>query len=177
VTNNKIVIKFLIKFFGVYLLLFVLYSFYLNGTQERVGILSCAPITTAVGHQTIQLLEFMNYNASVKQNKDELSMNLKVNDRIVARVVEGCNAISIIILFIAFIIAMHGKFMPTALYVLFGSLIIYIANIFRIAFISLALFKYPGQQYILHDLVFPALIYGLTILLWFIWVKFFYKID
>ena len=176
-THNKLVIKFLIKFFGVYLLLFVLYSFYLKKTQVNEGILTCAPITTTVAEQTIDLLDFMGYHASVQQNEGELSMNLKVTDQVVARIVEGCNAISIIILFVAFIIAMHGKIMVTTLYILFGSLFIYVANIFRIGFIALALYKYPDHQYFLHDLLFPALIYGLTILLWFIWVRFFYKFE
>ena len=68
--------------------------------------------------------------------------------------------ISIRILFISFIVAFANKFKITALYILFGSLFIYGVNISRIAFIAIALYKYPKYQDILHDYIFPGIIYG-----------------
>jgi len=85
----------------------------------------------------------------------------------VARVIEGCNSISIIILFIAF----SGPKRATIIYAIVGSFIIYLINILRIAFLTMMLYNYPNQQMVLHNLVFPAIIYGTTFLLWVIWVQ------
>jgi len=94
-----------------------------------------------------------------------------LNDVYVSRVIEGCNSISIIILFIAFIAAFSGGLKATILYSFVGSFLIYIINILRIAFLSFMFYKYPNQQVFLHNIVFPAVIYGFTFLLWVIWVK------
>jgi len=175
VKSNKLVIIFLIKFFGTYALLFALYSFYLNKTQKKTDVFACAPITKQVASQTAYVLNIFGYDAQIEQHKKENSIKLIINNVYISRVIEGCNSMSIIILFISFIIAFSNKFTITALYILFGSLIIYVVNIIRIAIISIALLKYPSYEKTLHDLVFPAIIYGITFLLWIVWVKFFSK--
>ncbi len=169
--SNKTVVIFLLKFFGTYLLLFLIYAYYLNKTQNLTGEFSCAPITETVAKQTQFLLNTFGYDASIEQHTEEVSIKLIVNNKFVASIIEGCNSISIIILFISFIVAFASNFKTTALYILFGSLIIYFSNIVRIAIITIALFEYPKYQYILHDFIFPSIIYGITFLLWFIWVQ------
>lgn len=173
--SNKLIIIFLIKFFGTYAILFILYSFYLDKTQQSGEIYSCAPITKTVANQAAWLLNQVGYTAETEQNSYEMSVRFIVDGDYIARVNEGCNAISVIILFISFIVAFSSKFVPTLLYILFGSLIIYVTNILRVAVISIAMYKYPEYQDKLHDLVFPTIIYGITFLLWFIWVRFFLK--
>lgn len=175
--SNKTVVIFLVKFFGAYIVLFLIYSVYLNKAQKKSGLFTCAPITKTVAKQTQYLLNTFGYEAESEQHTKEVSIKLFVNNKFVARIIEGCNAISIIILFISFIIAFSSSFKATFLYILFGSLLIYFTNIFRIAIISIALYEYPKYQYVLHDILFPLLIYGVTFLLWFIWVKKFSKLD
>lgn len=169
--SNKSVIYFLIKFFGVYALLFVLYAWYLNENQVKKPYFACAPITKNVANQTENLLNFVGYHVSMEQHTKEVSINILVNDKPVARIIEGCNSVSIIILYIAFIIAFKGSFKNTVLFIIAGSLLIYYFNIVRIAIISIAIYKYPEYEKTLHEIIFPLLIYGLTFLLWFIWVK------
>ncbi len=175
--SNKTIVLFLIKFFGVYIALFLIYSTYLNKTQKTSGVFACAPITTSVANQTKDLLNFIGYKTEIEQHTNEVSVKLFVNDKLVARVIEGCNAISIIILFISFIVAFSSGFKTTFLFIVFGSLMIYISNIFRIAIISIALYEYPQYEYILHDILFPLIIYGITFLLWFVWVHKFSKLK
>jgi len=171
VKGNKTVVLFLIKFFGSYLLLFSLYSLYLEKTQNSSSPFLCAPITKTVAEQTKYLLNIFGYPTKIEQDTETPSVKLFINGHFTAFIVEGCNAISVIILFIAFIIAFAGKFKTTVLYILFGSLLIYFINIIRIVIISIALFKYPQYQQILHEIIFPSIIYGITFLLWFVWVK------
>jgi exosortase family protein XrtF len=119
----------------------------------------------------VSLLKGFKYNVSSIQHESEMSIKLLVGNQYVARVIEGCNSISIIILFIAFIVGFSGSKKNTILFAIVGSLIIYGINILRIAFLTMMLYKYPDQQMVLHNLVFPAIIYGTTFLLWVLWVQ------
>ena len=124
-----------------------------------------------VADQTVSLLEFFGYSSGAYQHKKELSVKILIEGNYTSRVIEGCNSVSIIILFIAFIIAFAGSLKATIIYVLLGSLFIYIINVVRIAFLSVMIYKYPNQQEFLHNLVFPAIIYGTVFILWVIWVN------
>ena len=169
--NNKTVIFFLLKFFGTYLLLFLLYSFYLSKNQKNLEYFACAPITKTVAEQSQYLLNIIGYNAEIVQSNSEMSINLFVNNTLIARIIEGCNSVSVIILFIAFIVAFASGLKRTLLYILFGSLIIYLVNIIRIAVIVVAIYKFPELEGVLHNIIFPSIIYGITFLLWFFWVQ------
>lgn len=175
--NNKTVLFFIIKFFGTYLLLFLMYSFYLSKNQKTAGVFACAPITKSVAKQTNFVLHLVGYNSEIIQDPNEISINLFVEQKLVAKIIEGCNAISIIILFSSFIVAFTGNFKNTFIFISIGSLIIYVTNILRIAIITIAIFEYPAYQKVLHDIIFPSLIYGITFLLWFVWVKKFSKVN
>ena len=148
-----------------------MYATYLNSSQVKDSGFQCASITTKVADQTVSVLTFLGYNVSSVQHDKEMSVKLLIDDHYTARVIEGCNSISIIILFIAFIVAFSGPLKSIIVYAFVGSLVIYLINILRIAFLTMMLYKYPNQQMVLHNLVFPAIIYGATFLLWVIWVQ------
>ena len=169
--SNKTVILFLIKFFGTYILLFLIYSAYLNKTQKNSEVFSCAPITKIVAKQTEIALNFFGYNAKIEQHTEEVSVKLFIDNIFIARIIEGCNSISIIILFISFIVAFSSDLETTFLFIVFGSLLLNVTNVFRIVIISIALYKFPQYQYVLHDILFPLIIYGTTFLLWFLWIR------
>lgn len=115
----------------------------------------------------------LGYDAEIEQHSEELSIKFMLNGDYVSRIIEGCNSVSIIILFLAFIIAFSGSFVTTFLFGLFGSILIYIVNVLRIIALSILYHQFPEYQTILHDLLFPAVIYGLVFILWITWVKFF----
>jgi len=173
VKNNKLVIIFLVKFFISYFLLFSIYSAYLHKNQIKIPIFSCAPITEIVANNTKTVAKWFGYHIYTEQNKKELSIKLIVGGNYTARVIEGCNSVSVIILFLAFIIAFSGKLVATLLFGIIGSALIYSINILRIIALSLLLYKYPQYQEPLHTLIFPAVIYGFVFVLWVIWVRYF----
>jgi len=115
----------------------------------------------------------LGYDAEIEQHTDELSIKFMLNGNYVSRIIEGCNSVSIIILFLAFIIAFSGSFVKTLLFGLFGTVLIYVVNVLRIIALSVLYHQFPEYQTTLHDLLFPAVIYGLVFVLWITWVKFF----
>ena len=169
--KHKSIIIFLIKFFLTYFILVTIYNSYLQASQQKNNIFKTASITTAVANQTIDVLTFFGYKVEAKQHTKEMSVMLSIEGKYTARVIEGCNSISLIILFVAFVIAFSGTIKATLLFTLFGSLFIYVVNVLRIAFLTVMIYKFPDQVGILHDLVFPAIIYGTIFLLWVIWVN------
>lgn len=174
--KHKSVVLFLLKFFAVYFILSAFYSKYLGETQV-IFPSTCSPITENVAKQTVDLLNFLGYPSAFYQHPQEFSIYLVFKGVYIAKVVEGCTSISVIILFIAFIVAFSGKLIPTTLYILFGSIFIYIINLIRIVLLCILLYKYPQYKSILHDLLFPAAIYGTVFLLWFFWVNNFSKLK
>jgi len=132
-------------------------------------------LTNLVAKQSQSVLQTMGYDATIAKHPNEPSMKLIINNKFVARVVEGCNSVSIIILFISFIIAFAGKFKTTLFYILAGSVLIYAVNLFRIAILSAGLYHYPWRKEILHTVIFPLIIYGMVFLLWMFWVNRFTK--
>ena len=161
---------FLLKFFSVYIGLTLLYQFYLNQYDNPITF-QVDGFTDAVATQTQQLLSFLNYNATTAPHEHQASIKLFINNVYVARIVEGCNALSVIILFAAFVVAFTGKIKHTVLFILGGSLLIHILNVLRIALLSIALLHYPEQEEFLHGVVFPLFIYGVVFGLWVIWVN------
>lgn len=172
-SKRKKIALFVLKFFTSYFVLFFLYSYYLSVTQKKSPDFECAPITRAVASHTSALLNGLGYHVTTVQHSEELSIKLLLNDVYTARVIEGCNSISLILLFVSFIIAFRGSLKATLLYAVFGSIAIYIVNFLRIGFLTVALYKYPHQQELLHNLVFPSIIYGMVFLLWVVWVQLF----
>ena len=87
--------------------------------------------------QAASLGQFLGYKTTTFQHETELTMRFYVGHTYAARVVEGCNAVSIIILFITFIIAFSGSLKATLIFGLVGSAVIYGVNIFRVLILSL----------------------------------------
>ena len=171
----KLVIRFILTFLLVYIVLSVAYKFYLdlsNGSEYYPDF-----ITNTVAHQSEDVLNSLGYKTQVVPHPDEPSMKLIIRDKYVARVVEGCNAISIIILFLSFVIAFSGTFKTTFLFILAGSTLIYVVNLIRIVILSIGLYHYPWRREVLHVVIFPAIIYGMVFLLWMFWVNRFSNVS
>jgi exosortase family protein XrtF len=148
-----------------------MYASYIDNSQVEKTSFQCAPLTANVANQTASLLNMFGYNVIAVQNESEMSIKLFVSNEYIARVIEGCNSMSIIILFVAFIIAFSGENKIKFIYIVVGSAIIYTINIVRISFLTIMLYKFPDEQIVLHNLVFPGIIYGTIFLLWVIWVQ------
>lgn len=128
-----------------------------------------------VGRNTEQVLRLFTDGSGIEESTTHPYIKLIYNQQYVARIVEGCNAISVIILFISFVAAFSGKLKTTLLFIFAGSLLIYVLNVLRIATLSALIFYFPEQESFFHGVVFPLYIYGVVFILWLIWVNKFSK--
>lgn len=170
----KTLIYFLLKFFITYFVLTLGYDYYLKQTQfTKEGDSKSDPYTKEVARESSIVYNILYENAHVIQDKKNPYMNLFIGNRKVSLVNEGCNAISIMIIMIAFIIAFSIKIIPTVLYTLFGILFVHVVNILRISILSRGIFiEYPHIK-LMHDVFFPGVIYGSVIFICIFWIKFF----
>lgn len=164
---------FLGKFLLTYLLLTFVYQSYLGQFDVKKN--ETDSFTKLVAQQTEDVMLFFNADVKTVPNSKEPAVNLYYNQKSIARIVEGCNALSVIILFISFIVAFSGKIKTTLLYIIGGSILIHILNVFRIALLCALMYYYPEQQHFLHGVLFPLIIYGVVFMLWIIWVNKFSK--
>jgi exosortase family protein XrtF len=161
---------FLLKFFGVYVGLTLIYEWYLS-QFDNVLAFEVDGFTQSVARQVQWVLNALHYDCVLLLHEHQASVKLILNQVYVSRVVEGCNALSVMILFAAFVVAFSGKWLQTVGFIVVGTVLIHFLNVLRIALLSVALYYHPDQEPILHGVVFPLIIYGFVFGLWVIWVN------
>lgn len=159
---------FLFKFFAVYVVLTVLYQLYLGSFDAQKY--EVDGFTASVAKQSEWLLNLFTV-AHTEPHPMQQSIKVSINGDYLARIVEGCNALSVMILFTAFVVAFQGRLKHTLLFIVFGCLLIHLLNIIRIALLTAGLAAYPEYGEFLHGIVFPLFIYGVVFILWIVWVN------
>jgi exosortase family protein XrtF len=160
-------LRFLGVFFAVYMTLTFVYQLFLTRSNDN----QIDAITTFVSQNTQSVLKIIDPKTAIIAVKNAPYFELFYKQKKIARITEGCNAVSVIILFVAFVMAFSGKFRPTILFILGGSLFIFVLNVLRIVFLCELLYHFPDQEQLLHGVVFPLIIYGTVLGLWIVWVK------
>jgi exosortase family protein XrtF len=160
---------FLIKFFVLYAVLTVGYKLYLNQYDKNNNEID--GFTQIVAEQSKDVLVLFGNEAKTESNAFEPCVNLIYKGKFIARIIEGCNALSVMILFAAFIFAFSSKWFKTGMYIVIGCLIIHVLNVLRIALLAMALYSYPEYEHILHGVIFPLFIYTVVFVLWVLWVQ------
>lgn len=160
---------FLGKFLGSYLVLTLVYQAYLS--QYDMEARETDGMTTFVAENVKSLLNVFGQNASITPHEREASYKLFLDGKVIVRIVEGCNAVSLMILFTAFLIAFSSTFKKTGLFILCGILLIHILNVSRIALLTMGFRKFPAYKSLMHDILFPLVIYGTVFLLWVVWIR------
>ena len=159
---------FLSKFLLFYVVFIFVYKVYLN--QYSIEKNEVDRFTEVVAKQTVLVLNLFGEPSFATPNEFEPSVKVFYNYKYIARVVEGCNAISVMILFATFVFSFSTQWKKTTLYIFIGILLIHVLNVIRIALLSFALYYYPEYGKILHGTVFPLFIYGVVFLLWILWI-------
>jgi len=160
---------FLGKFFLAYALLAVAYQGYLSLCGQPQPAID--PATVSVGRQAAWLDRVFGADASVLPHPSQPALRFFYNGKSVARIIEGCNAISVMVLFAAFVIAFRGKLKTMLWFIVAGCIVIHLLNVVRIALLASAIYHFPAREELLHGVVFPLFIYGVVFMLWVLWVN------
>ena len=164
----KPVLLILGRFLLIYLIPVVLYQLYLNQYAGQ----GLDPISRWVADQSAAIQNLFGYQTKMVHVPERETSYFNVNGQWPTRMVEGCNAISVMILFLAFIFAFY-KGAKTFVFALVGLVVLHIMNVLRIAGLNIIYLEMPDYSKIAHDYFFPAIIYGTVVVLWIVWIKFF----
>lgn len=160
---------FLLRFFSVYGVLLLVYNLYLGKYDASKNEVDST--TEVVTQHTVTGLKLFDSQTHFLQNKTMPCYNVIYNGKCVIRIIEGCNAVAVIILFVAFVIAFRGSLKHTLLFTIIGTFLIYFFNVMRIVLLTVLIYKYPEQNHLLHGVLFPLFIYGFVFLMWLIWIN------
>lgn len=161
-------IKFVLTFFGIYIVLTFLYSSFIRSYENLEYPLD--PFTKTLSEQVEKVSNAIGLNIRTYQYSGERYTRLAYDDSSVARIVEGCNAVNVMIYFVAFVFATGTNIRKTLIFSILCVLAIHIINIFRIIILSYLLYKFPEHTHITHGIIFPLIIYGFVFTLWVLWI-------
>ncbi len=152
------IVLFIIKALVVYAVWYALYHLWLlpDGRLDQLVSRNIVSVTAA-------LLQLSGYDVFAF-------------DRIVGiglanglEIIDGCNGIETIGLFVGFVIAYPGDSVKRWFFIPAGILIIYLTNVFRIYLLAIIQYHwYPGFHTI-HDYTFNLVFYVVVFALWIVW--------
>jgi len=108
--------QFLLVFFGTYGAMSGLYFYALDFWAENG--LMVDPITNLVGQQVEYFLTLFGFSAQIAPWEQTGNLVISVVGTPVAWLVEGCNAVSVMILFTAFVVAIPQRITHTLIFVI-----------------------------------------------------------
>jgi len=163
----KPTIVFLLKFILINAVLTQAYSMYLDSFE------STDSFTYEVSSESSSLARFIGFDSYIEQNPDEASVRFFLDDVYRVKIVEGCNGLAVMILFLSFVVAFGGRLLDMIVFIPVGVFLIHASNIIRLVFLVYIYVYHYEMADAFHDYVFPAIIYGMVFLLWVIWVNYF----
>lgn len=85
----------------------------------------------------------------------------------------NCNGLSLMYLFVSFILAFSGNWKNKLIFISIGLAIIHIFNIIRTALLAIIVVYKPNWTEFNHKYTFTATIYIVIFILWVVWVNYF----
>ncbi len=164
-SSHKLILSILFRFLSVYFILLLIYSYVLSLQMPDY-------FTLTTAKQVDLLYELTGYETryEVLDNPAELGI-LTEDGSWLVRVIEGCNGVSVMIVFLAFVWAFPSEIKDKIKFSLTGIILIWLVNLLRIYTLGLIYHYRPGWFDISHRVFFPASVYGMVILLWMYWIR------
>ena len=159
-------ILFLLRFLGIYIIGNIVYGLWILSYGTLAD-----PITQVVTSNSAFLLNLVGFEASALVSSVNPNVALNLDGHTVVNVYEGCNAVNVSVLFVAFLFAYKGTIKKTIIYSIIGLISIYMFNLIRVAGLFLVAKYFPDQLYLMHKFIFTGVIYAFIFFLWFLWVK------
>lgn len=158
---------------GIFALFYIVFSiaYYFFLDFEWSSQLYPDPVTAQISYQTQELLQMIGYNASTLNSPVHPSVIMFIDEQNIYRVIEGCNAVSVMILFTAFVVAFARGLKKTIGFLILGIAFIYVVNLSRLVILGIIYKEYADYAHFSHEIIFPSIIYGAVVLLWLYWIR------
>lgn len=160
------IINFLLIFMLTFFVFSAIYDLYLHRYEDKTDSMS-----SFVGKQAAGLLNVLGFDAFASDVDTEKSTHVGIAGIARVKVIEGCNGISIMILFLAFLLAFPGKYKHKSLFIPVGLVSIHLFNVCRVATLTWAVYCFGETGYPIYKELFTASIYLMVLGMWYVWVQ------
>lgn len=153
--------KFIFKVLMIYVAWYVVYELWLlpNGYIDE-------PLSHNIASVSAGILSFFGEDVFVYQRI------LGIAGAGGIEIVDGCNGIAAIGLFIGFIYAYPGAWGPRVLFSIFGIAVIYLVNVSRIVVLAYTQLYWPQGFDFTHEYSTTTIFYIAIFVLWMIWANY-----
>lgn len=155
------VAAFLLKVFAIYVVWYIIYELWVlpNGYIDE-------PLSRNIAAVSAGILSFFGESVFLYDRVVGISGVPGVE------IVDGCNGIAAIGLFLGFIFAYPGRWIPRILFSIFGIAVIYIVNVTRIVTLSYVQVYFPSAFDFTHDYSTTTIFYIVIFILWMLWANY-----
>lgn len=152
---------FLLKVFCIYLLWYIVYELWVlpNGYIDE-------PLSKNIASVSAGILTFLG------EDVFNYARVVGISGAAGVEIVDGCNGIAAIGLFLGFIYAYPGAWMPRFYFSIFGIAVIYLINVARIVSLCFIQVYWPQGFSFTHNYSTTAIFYIIIFILWMIWANF-----
>lgn len=153
--------RFLVKVFAIYVVWYLVYELWVlpNGFIDE-------PLSRNIASVSAGILSFFGEDIFL------YGRVVGITGAAGVEIVDGCNGIAAIGLFLGFIYAYPGAWLPRIYFSIFGIVVIYLVNVARIVTLCLIQIYYPSAFDFTHDYSTTAIFYIIIFILWMIWVNY-----
>jgi len=160
-SSNKDLIIFVSKLLGYFGVWYLFYELWILPDGRLDAVLSVNIVDVAGG-----VLGAMGFDLFM----DDRILGLVGTNGVI--IVNGCNGLEAIGLFIGFVMAYPGDNVKRAFFVPLGILIIYLINVLRIMVLVVLQLHYPASFDFAHDYSTSAIFYLAIFGLWVVWIHY-----
>ncbi len=156
--KNGEIVLFLVKALAVYIIWYVLYHVWIL-PDGRLDLLVSRNIVSV----TAAILQATGYEVFAFDRVIGIGLANGLE------IIDGCNGIETIGLFVGFVIAYPGSNMRRWLFIPTGILVIYLVNVLRIYLLAIIQYYWYAGFQVVHDYTFNLIFYMVVFVLWVIW--------
>ena len=120
------------------------------------------PAYNPVGH--VEEYRIVNRN-------ENLNYEIYINDVQSLYIGNGCNGLMVTVLYICFIIAYPGRWKPKLLFIIMGTLLLYVLNVIRIIMLTFDFLFDRDLFEFNHKYTYTFILYSVVFLCWMSWVN------
>jgi len=159
-------LRFLLIFLAVYAGMSLAYQGYLHRSGTQVDPMSCI-----LGEHAALALRAVGYTALSEHSPGYQEERVLIDGIAKVKVIEGCNGLSVMILFLAFVLAFGPWSKRKGIFVAWGLVAIHAFNVIRVAVLALIIHHSDGSWYSVQKNLFTGSIYLLVLVLWILWTR------
>lgn len=158
---NSPIVRFIAKALGFFVIWYFLYELWLlpDGKLDEWVSLNIIGISSGI-------LDLFGYDVYT------VNRIIGIGEAGGIKIVDGCNGIAAMGLFLGFILAYPGDWKNRISFSVVGIGVIYLVNIFRIITLVVTQQNWPAFFDVTHDYSTTAIFYIVIFLLWMVWVNF-----